>query len=122
AEDLVAEHQRQIERFARDNDVGARAATVAEVNAVVNAVEWPLIRKTAASSYGIVAAFLPALFFLVPFGRGLTSSRETALMVCLLAGCYAFVRWLIHGPFLRRNPLRTHTEEISGQPNDVAEG
>lgn len=121
AGELVGEHRRQLDTFAQDHEVNPRAVTLTDIIAATNAVEWPLMRKMAASSFGIVATFVPAVILVLPLSRGQMSSRELALGVCILAGCYATVRWLIHGPILRQNADRTHTGEPPGRPDDVAE-
>jgi hypothetical protein len=120
ADEIVARHQEQVDTYARERGSGPRAVTIAELTAAENAAERPLVRKLAASGYSLVMAFLPAPLLAIPLMRGHEPPAAAPLMVCAMAGVYALMRWAIQGPLLRHTARRTHTEDLSGQPDDVA--
>jgi hypothetical protein len=131
ADEIVARHQEQVDTYARERGTGPRAVTIAELTAAENAAERPLVRKLAASGYSLTAIFLAGLSMMFPLivvpliatghHRQPWPSWFIPLVLCSFAGVYALMRWLVHGPLLRYNARRTHTEDLSGQPDDVAD-
>jgi hypothetical protein len=117
---VIAKHQEQVAAFAREHGPQARAATIAELTAASDAAERPLVRKLSASGYGMVAAFAPALMFPFLAARGRLASTFVALGICVMAGFYALLRWAAHGPLLHYFARRSHTEDLSGEPDDIA--
>jgi hypothetical protein len=121
AEQIVAKHQEQIETYTRERGAAPRAMTIAELTAAETVADRPLVRKLASAGYGLIAMFLPALLLPISLHRAPTSGSATPLMICTMAGLYALARWAVHGPLLRYNARRTHTEDLSGRPDDVAD-
>ena len=119
---LVARHQEQVEAFAREHGARTRAATVAEVAAADTAATRATLRKAAAGSYVLLCVLLPVPVSLVGLesrGRGV-GSLVIAVEICVMAGLYALLRWVIHGPLLRYNARRSHNEDLASQPDYVA--
>jgi len=119
---LVARHQEQVEAFAREHAARARTATVAEVAAADTAATRATLRKSAAGSYTLLCVLLPVPISLVGLGsrgRGV-GSLVIAGEICMMAGLYALLRWVVHGPLLRYNARRSHNEDLAPQPDYVA--
>lgn len=125
AEGLLARHAEQVAAFTNQRGAAVKRATIAEIAAIDDAVSLPVARKAAASSYGLVFVFLTSVaFFLSSYllmSRGHTraSGAVVPLGICVVVGLYALLGWVLRGPLLRYNAVRSHTENITGTPDDV---
>jgi len=126
AEALLALHQQRIEAYEGERGARARAATIDEITAVDDALSWTVIRKVSASSYSLFLMSLPVLAVcLVLMRRG--GPPAFALAICAVAAFHALLLWAIRGPLRRHNARRSHTEDITVNPDrqrpptDIAE-
>jgi len=120
AQTLLASHLETIDSYARDHETAARAMALADVVAACDAAERSMMRDIAKSDYGLIAVYVPAALLMIPFGRGLVNAAATAGCICFLAGVYAVVKWLMHGPLFRQKALDTHRRDGRGEADDVA--
>ena len=119
ANGLLARHREQVAAFANERGAAVRRATIAEIAAINDTALGPLARKINAPSYVRVLACLAGVAaLLMPLAHG-AQSTVVALEICLLIGVFALMEWLLRGPVLRYNAGRSHTENITGTPDDV---